>query len=89
MRRAFTVPAPITVTVDSATCRTGLRDSWTELDGEPVACGDAVDLEPGMHELDSHARWVSLTGDAYAAPTRKQQAPEVVADFAAPTPIQA
>ncbi|HHT31254.1 MAG TPA: DUF3367 domain-containing protein [Corynebacterium sp.] len=84
MRRAFTVPAPITVTVDSATCRTGLRDSWTELDGEPVACGDAVDLEPGMHELDSHARWVSLTGDAYAAPTREQQAPEVVADFAAP-----
>ena len=80
-RRAFTAPAPISVTVDAETCRAGLDDPWTELDGEPLACGDVVDLEPGMHEISSRARWVSLTGEDFAAPTREQQAPEVVADF--------
>ncbi len=84
MRRAFTAPAPITVTVDSDTCRAGLDDAWTELDGKVVACGETVELQPGMHEVDSHARWVSLTGTEFAAPTRGQQAPETVADFAAP-----
>ncbi|MFD5868506.1 alpha-(1-_3)-arabinofuranosyltransferase family protein [Corynebacterium sp. NPDC060344] len=85
LRRAFTVPAPITVTVDADTCRTGLADPWTELDGEPVACGDTVDLEPGMHEIGSRARWVTLTGADYAAPTREQQDPQVIEDFAAGT----
>lgn len=85
MRRAFTVPEPTTVTVDADTCRTGLDDPWTELDDEPLSCGDTVDLEPGLHEISSRARWVSLTGDDFIAPTREQQAPEVVTDFAAPT----
>lgn len=84
MRRAFTVPAPISVTVDSDTCRTGLDDPWTELDDEPLACGDVIDLEPGLHEISSRARWVSLTGAEFMAPTREQQAPEVVEDFTAP-----
>lgn len=80
-RRVFTAPEPITVTVDADLCRTPVDDTWTELDGEPVACGDRVDLAAGAHEISSLARWVALTGDDYAAPTRDQQAPAVIADF--------
>lgn len=78
MRRAFTVPAPISVTIDADTCRTALADPWTELDGAPVACGDVVDLDPGMHEISSRARWVALTGSDYAAPTSAEQAATVL-----------
>lgn len=78
LRRVFTVPEATTVTVDADTCRTGLDDPWTLVDDEPVACGDALELGPGMHEIHSHARWVTLTAEDYLAPDSAAQDAAVV-----------
>lgn len=79
MVRLFTVPKPTKVTVDADTCRSSIDDPWASIqrgDGSEhreLSCGEEIELAPGPWRIDAKSDWISLTSDAYFAPTAAQQ----------------